>query len=139
MTVSYFEDSIIANNTLYDQYPWGFYTCPPVKIHDDVTFIGNNVSVESDGIEYWLSPDKEADILIIKDKSSYFRVDSKTVTIQDNDRSSFVIESKYGGKMILQFTDGREFSENGKGTVEYYSDYSEYITNGDERVDISTD
>ena len=138
VTVSYFEDSIIANNTLYDQYPWGFYTCPPVKIHDDVTFIGNNVSVESDGIEYWLSPDKEADILIIKDKSSYFRVDSKTVTIQDNDRSSFVIESKYGGKMILQFTDGREFSENGKGTVEYYSDYSEYITNGDERVDIST-
>ena len=138
VTVSYFEDSIIANNTLYNQYPWGFYTCPPVKIHDNVTFIGNNVSVKSDGIEYWLSPDKEADILIIKDKSPYFRVDSKTVIIQDNERSSFTIETNYGGKIILQFTDGRKFSENGKGTVEYYSDRSEYVTNGDEKVDIST-
>lgn len=139
VAVSHLEDSIVANNTLYNQYPWGFYTCTPNDIQNNVTFIGNNVSVKPGGIEYWLIPAPNAEVLITNDKSEYFRINTRTVTIRDNERSSFTIETAYNGKIILQFTDSREFTENGKGTIEYHSDYSEYITKGDEKVRITTE
>jgi len=137
VAVSYLEDSIISNNMIYNNYPWGFYTVPPVNVHDNVTFIGNNVSVKQDGIQYWINPGRQAKVSIVEDKSYFYRIDYGHVVIQDINRESFLISTEYNGKITLQFTDGRVFSENGRNSITYYPNRSEYITNGDETVAIT--
>jgi len=124
-------DSVFYNNTLYDSANYGVYggaymDCLNLTFENNLIYNsgGSGFGIRGDNITYSNNHVYDSD-------DSDYRVNEGNGTVRDAMGESFDVMSGSGGKLVIEFTDGKVFTENGKETPRWYTDKSNYIAYGE--------
>jgi len=130
--VSYLRDSIVHNNTVYDQSGYGFQSFTPI---DSTTFTENTI-YNTTYADIHLEVVPTGEVTFERNNITYYRIHDGTGTIIDEAQRSYDVHPRDSGTVNVEYIDGTVFDRTiGAGSgiynaIEYYPARSNFTISG---------